>query len=216
MKDFDFYEITGVIAPGIIVIIGGIILFFPDQRNTLVSIREMSIGGLGVVMVLSYVVGQLLQVIGNGIQDIYWVLWNGMPTDWVRTMKHPLLSPRQHEILQNKIQIMLTDNTFELSAKLRKEDWKSITKQLYALLESAKCHQRVYILNSNYGLSRGISAAFVMLSIGVAFFDFRAWKTEVILIVLFGLSVSRMHHFGVLYGKELFVRFISSGENHER
>ena len=31
MKDFEFYEVIGVIAPGMILVVGAVLLFFPDQ-----------------------------------------------------------------------------------------------------------------------------------------------------------------------------------------
>ena len=46
-------------------------------------------------MVLAYVVGHLIQALGNLIEQLFWALQGGMPTDWLRTNRHQLLAPTQ-------------------------------------------------------------------------------------------------------------------------
>ena len=209
MKEFDFYQVAGVIAPGMVVIVGGVLLFFPEQQQGILSISSVSIGSLGLGMILAYVAGQLLQAVGNGLENIYWWFWGGMPTDWVRTYKRELISPHQRDLLQKRVGAMLNDEKFTLSADLKPRRWYSITRQVYAVIEAENVNRRVEIFNGNYGLCRGIAAAFLLLLVGVITTDYQAWTIEVALGVLLGLAVYRMHRWGRTYGRELFVQYLA-------
>jgi len=213
MKEFDFYQIAGVIAPGTVVIVGGVLLFFPNQQQAVLSISNVSFGSLGIGMILAYVVGQLLQAIGNGLENLYWWFWGGMPTDWVRTGKHELISPQQQELLQNRLRQMFSKESFSISADLNVKRWYSIVRQVNAVVEAEGRSKRVEIFNGNYGLTRGIAAAFLLLLAAVLITDWRACKIELVLALLLGLSIYRMHRWGRNYGRELFVQFLSINQS---
>ena len=101
MKQFDFYEFTGILAPGATVLTGAILLFPGWGLHAL--IKDISIGGMGVFVVLAYVLGHLVQAVGNGIESVWWKLWGGRPTDWVRTKPDCLLARSQLTALEKAI-----------------------------------------------------------------------------------------------------------------
>lgn len=208
MKEFDFYEVAGVIAPGTVVVIGGVALFFPGQQQALLSLSSVSLGSLGLGLVLAYVAGQLLQAVGNAVEAAWWWFWGGMPTDWIRSGKHDLVAKRQRGEIEQAVRFMLNDPSFDLSS-IRKKDWYSVTRQVYAAISSGTRASRVDIFNANYGLCRGIAAAFLVLLLGRALVDWQAWRLEVVLGILTAIAVFRMHLFGVHYGRELFVQFLT-------
>ncbi len=209
MYKFDFYEIIGVIAPGMMVIIGVIVLIYPEQYGKLTYFANLSIGGLGVGLLLAYIAGQLVQAIGNGIEKVWWRFCGGMPTDWLRTGKRHLIADAQRNQVQVHLSQMLKKSGFELSNSIDSKQWYSITRQIYAVVSAAKRSARVDTFNGNYGLCRGIIASVFVLLIFVGFVRFCEWRTELALFVIFALALYRMHHFGVLYARELFVQFIA-------
>ncbi len=207
MKEFDFYGTAGVIAPGMVFIVGLVLLFFPDHSKDLVAISSVSLGSLGVGLILAYVAGQLLQAIGNAVETGWWWFWGGMPTDWVRSGKHEIIAPSQRTMLEGRVRLSVSDPAFALSNATAKQ-WYAITRQVYAAVEAAKQNNRVDIFNGNYGLCRGIAAGLIVLLVASAIMHWRAWKVEVILAVLISLAIYRMHRFAVRYAREVFVQYL--------
>lgn len=208
MRQFDFYEFAGIIAPGMLVVIGGIIIVFPNVED-LKELADLSVGGLGIGVLVAYVAGQLLQALGNGIENVWWRIRGGMPTDWVRTGKNNLIADDQRKLLQDKVRHMLKDTAFELKATLSAKQWYSITRQIYAMLDADK-RARVDIFNGNYGLHRGIASGLLVLLVMVTFVDWQAWRIELLLSLLFGMAIYRMNRFAIHYGRELFVQFLEA------
>lgn len=209
MRDFDFYGIVGVIAPGMVVIIGGIVLICPSQYDKITSIASVSVGSLGVGLIIAYVAGQLLQTFGNWIEAIWWKLYDGKPTDWIRTGKRIILADVQMKQLQEKLREMLKDPSFEMNAKLDATQWTSITGQIYAVVSAENKAARINIFNGIYGLCRGIVASLFVLLLGTIIFHWREWQAVVGIIFLSGLAMYRMHHFSILYARELIVQFLT-------
>jgi hypothetical protein len=80
MRKFDFYEFTGILAPGALVVYG-VSRIFPDV-GIIVREEKISFGELGLLLILAYVAGHLLQSFGNGIEWLWWRCCGGMPSDW--------------------------------------------------------------------------------------------------------------------------------------
>lgn len=205
MKQFDFYQIAGVIAPGIVVIAGGALLFLPEKGN-LELFTNLSVGSFGLSLILSYAVGQLLQTIGNAVEWVFWKLCGGMPTDWVRTGKKQLIDTAQLVLLQKRVKLILNDSKFSFNATTEKS-WYAVTRQIYAAVSSSKRSARIDVFNGNYGLCRGIAAGFIVLFVGMVV-TVQSWELLIITLFLITLAIYRMHRFGVNYGRELFVQFL--------
>ena len=211
MKEFDFYGTTGVIAPGMVLIVGMVILFFPDQGEALKTISDVSLGSLGVGMILAYVAGQLLQAIGNGLETVWWCFFGGMPTDWIRSPSQNIIAPSQRDLILIRLRIDLNTPSFEFAAA-DTNSWQSITRQINASIARSGMLLRVDIFNGNYGLCRGIASAFLVLLSGAIIYNWRAWQIEVALLLLMALAIYRMHRFGVRYARELFVQYIQAAQ----
>lgn len=209
MKDFDFYQIAGVIAPGMVVIAGVVFLFFPEEQKAVLSISNVSIGGLGVGLLIAYVVGQLLQAIGNGFEEFWWWIRGGWPTDWVRTGKHKPMQPDQLMIIQEKLRVILKNDHFNVESLTRKE-WRSVTSQIYSKVENANVNRRVDIFNANYGLSRGLVATTFVLMFGQVLCCGWTIAIWLFLLGLLILSIYRMDRAGRTYARELFSKFLDT------
>lgn len=215
MKEFSFYDTVAVIAPGTILVIGMAIICFPNQGDMIKMICDVSMGGLGIGLILAYVAGQLLQAVGNAIENGYWKFWGGMPTDWVRTGRHDLLEPSQRTTIESRLQIMLKAPD-QSSAGMTAEDWYSITRQVYAAVAQAKHNGRIDTFNGIYGLCRGVAAGLLVLLVTQLISNWKAWKIEVLLLILLSLAIYRMHRFGVRYARELFVQFLELPNNQSK
>lgn len=215
MKEFGFYDTIGIIAPGMVLIVGMALISFPCQGELPKMIFNVSVGGLGIGLILAYVAGQLLQAVGNAIASSYWWFWGGKPTDRVRAGKRNLLAPAQRTILVPRLQKMLDAPGLSF-VDIDKKSWDAITRQVYAAVAKAKQNGRIDTFNGVYGLCRGVAAGFLVLLVFQLISNWKAWKIEMLLLVLFGLAIYRMHRFAVHYGRELFVQFLELPNNQSK
>jgi len=236
MRQFDFHEFMGYIAPGMLLLVG-VWCVWP-QVEAAVPIKDISFGAFGIGIVLAYAAGQLLQSVGNIVEECWWAFWGGMPTDWIRTRKHKLIAPAQLARVDVKVGRMLANGSFKSEAVDRRQ-WYSITRQICAAVSAAGRGSRIDIFNGHYGLCRGMASGLVVLLIlGPAITTARripalaplagsttqpytnpasellgcGWPGLLIACVLLVLAIHRMHHFGVLYGREVFVQFLQLPE----
>src|SRR5262245_47565209 len=155
MKRFDFYEFAGVLAPGVVVMYG-LARIYPGL-GILVHDEKVGFGELGLLLILAYVAGDLLQSLGNLIEWRWWRCAGGWPSDWVRTRKWNIIAAAQWRVLpariRNGLQITCPDDL----VKLTPEEWRPITRQVYAAVRKAGRAERVDIFNGNYGMFRGVA-----------------------------------------------------------
>jgi hypothetical protein len=207
MYKLDFYEFVGILAPGVVFLVG-LGYLFPDLESQMIA-NNISIGDFGILLIISYVSGHVVQSVGNLIEKVYWWFWGGEPTDWVRTKKHYLISVGQIIALKQKISQQLINEHVEDIDKLNYESWRSLTRQISARIVSMGMGFRINLFNGNYGLFRGISSVFISL-LAIMLLNIHIFNIKLIfgLIFLIVLSLYRMHRFGCNYAKELFTQFI--------
>lgn len=206
MAQFDYYEIRGVIVPGAMLALG-LVLLYPDAAFVLAQ-PDVSLGELGIFLTLAFVAGHLLQALGNVVEQIYWRAWGGWPTDWPRSGKHKLLAPSQQALLVSRIRSKLGLNIDEVS-QCSEADWASITRQAYSAIDKSGHARRIDAFTSSYGLFRGLLVALLSLA-GLAVLQdgIAALQVVAALVTLAGLAAYRMHHFSVLYARELYSKFL--------
>lgn len=207
MKTFDFYEFAGVLAPGALTLYG-LTLVYPGWQP-LIEGKQFTVGDLGLFVVLAYVVGHLIQALGNLIEQLFWALQGGMPTDWLRTNRHQLLAPTQVALL---LKVVPTKLGIELPSDLRCIDaraWSSITGQMYTAVKHREGTARIDIFNANYGMFRGIASALLVVAIAqLAGRHFQYPGVLILLITGIVLALARMRRFGRHYARELFLQFL--------
>ncbi len=206
-KGFDLYEYTGILVPGYLLLVG-IALLHPEAKSFLLSVN-FTVGHFGLSVLLAYSAGHLLQALGNMIEYLWWELYGGMPTDWVRTGKHFLLAPDQIVMLKNKMSAILGLSVKNELQEYSKEEWSSIIRQVYAAIDGDNRSKRVDIFNGQYGLNRGIGASFLfLLVVTLLYYGLSSWSIQIWLCAGFVVSIYRMHRFGRNYGHSLFMSFI--------
>lgn len=77
-RDFGFYEYAGIIIPGAVVILG--VLWLWPEAGGLAERQGVSLGELGILVILAYAAGQLIQGVGNGLEWEMWKAAGGMPS----------------------------------------------------------------------------------------------------------------------------------------
>jgi hypothetical protein len=207
MKSFDQFEFTGILVPGVIALYG-LARMFPNTVG-FVGDKGISVGDLGLFVVLAYAAGHLVQAIGNLIEVIFWRIRGGMPTDWVRNKDRTYLSTEQTPALEERVSLLYPNAPIKTIADRSEKDWGGLTKQIYAIVQAAGRTRRVDIFNGNYGMFRGIAAALIVCMAGAAFSEYSTPGYLILFGALAVLALFRMNRFAIHYARELFIQFVS-------
>ena len=206
MKKFSFYEQVGIVIPGALFLFG-IMFYLPELRDIFAK-DGVSVGGLGIFVIISYAIGHLLAALGNVIENLYWGLKRGMPSNWIVGPNPRLLSTSQITKVE-----ALTETRLGLNAppftELTAKTWSPIFRQIYSDVEKYGKPDRGNTFNGNYGLNRGLCAA--TLAIAAAIFiqsPSSQWGVSLALVVVSFIYLFRMHRFGVHYAREIYNQFL--------
>jgi len=216
MRQFNFYEFTGILLPGVIVMTA-LTMLLPGWELSVV-VKDVSVGGLGIFTVLAYAAGHLVQALGNLFETAWWKCWGGMPTDWLRTQPTRLLAVQQVSILEERLRRQLGLTDFEITSTNASE-WYAITRQIYAAIAGAGRSGRVDTFSGNYGLNRGLVVG-LLVSFFLLFVKASLnWLLAVCILIGTFLAFYRMDLFARHYARELFVQFLQlpeQGNNKEK
>lgn len=212
-KEFTFYEFVGIISPGVVFLLI-IYYIFPDYYRA-ANINDLSIGGLGIVVILAYVLGHLIQSIGNLLEKIWWWFFGGMPTNWIiKEGKKSYLSQDQIAAVPGNISKVLGIVPKNHITLYDSDEWFGITRQVYAAVKQAKAADRVDTFNGNYGFFRGIASSLLAgLLVLIVDGGCEQWQMIAIISFFFVCAIARMHRFGKHYARELFVQFLQIRKN---
>ena len=198
-RDLSFYEFSGIFLPGA-VLLGGTLLTIDEARLWILS-EDFGASQLGLFLISAYVVGQLLQGLGNLVEKIYWV-GRGIPSHWVTRESIPFLH-EQHAKRIGELFKKLTDLEIADRKSLRKKDSRNLTGSLFSVVKKEADTSRIDVFNGNYGLFRGLSTSFLILilfNVGVG----TSLPTKIILTICLLLALVRMERFAVHYARELY------------
>jgi hypothetical protein len=201
-RNFDFYEYAGIIIPGTVLVMA-LVWLFPESR-ALFSKEGVTLGELGLFVIIAYAAGQLVQAIGNGLEWVLWKLCGGMPSGQVLCGKY--LSAEQHKRLLEALRPVVGDAD---PCKAPEPERLAIAREAYSEIAGAGKASRVDTFNGNYGLMRGLAAAFAM-TFALALVTSQGIIALCVVAVLFLLAIYRMHRFGRHYATELFTQFLAS------
>lgn len=208
MKQFDFYEFTGILTPGVILLYA-VSLKFPAV-TPFMSSQQLSVGDLGLFIVLAYVAGHLVQSLGNLVEWIFWKPFGGMPSNWVVAGRTPgYLNPQQVEALPAKVAEILKWNLGKALSEMVEKEWKPVVGSIYAAVQAAGRSGRVDVFNGNYGMLRGVGSALLMAAVLCVVGKGDAhWGAAGAVAALTALALVRMFRFGRYYARELFIQFL--------
>jgi hypothetical protein len=210
VKDFNLYDILGVLAPGVVVTIG-LMTIFPETSPVLAK-ENFSAGELGFVILISYVIGNLVAGLGNFLESGYWRFRGGWPTDRAHQSDGKILEAREIEALQEKLRNQRVIGQVETLKDLAGKDWWAITKRVYVGLAAKGASRRIDIFNAQYGMNRGIAAGFVVLIVMLLFQSgIDGWRIQMVLAGCTILSFYRMERFARHYTAELLRSYLADG-----
>jgi hypothetical protein len=159
----------------------------------------MSVGELGLFVLIAYAAGHLIAAIANALEGLFWSILGGMPSDWVTRDPPAPLSTEQVENLRAKIGTRLNVTLAKIAGLDRKKRWP-ISRQIYADVAKNGKPDRVDTFNGNYGLNRGLSSACLVLTV-VALAHMH-WMIAVGLFATAAIYSYRAYRFGVHYARE--------------
>jgi hypothetical protein len=215
-EQFDQYEFVALIIPGTLVLCGAAVML--GQYPLITSFDKVTVGGLGLFVILAYVAGHIVDVGGGWLQGLWW-LARGMPTDRIIQGSADTLSPETVRIIVPKL------NRLGIAIeKLPDKDMPPSTRQeliraIYIALERQAKSRRIDAFDRTYGLMRGVSFAFLLLAAiarlsGADHFDAGSGieisnlSATLFFLVCAVAAFQRMVHFGWQYAKELFSAFV--------
>lgn len=203
---FDPYEYVGLIAPGTVVAVG---LVLQLSHTPIVTLsKDFSLGSFGVFLICAFVLGHIVQGVGNVVESAMFWLTGGLPTNKVLNSNSELLSPIQRSRLADKVSALEGVST-SLDG-LNKKAWYPIIREIYAVVAAAGRSGRVDAFNRQYGLLRGIAAALLLLTIWFLIVHWGSWQYASTSAALAVLALIRMARFAKLYARELFVQFLGT------
>jgi len=206
VKNLTFYEQVGILIPGS-VLLASIGMLIPTLQPT-ISGNGVTVGALGLFLILAYAAGQAVAAVGNGLEKIVWLFFGGMPSDWITHDPPKLLTDAQIQIVRDRIRERLGYAIPNITGLPRKQ-WQPIFRQVYADV-LANNPGRVETFNGNYGLNRGLAAALISVMIAVSIV--RPTQTaliEPIVALLALIYVYRMYRFAVHFAREVYYAFIN-------
>jgi hypothetical protein len=204
-KSFSFYEQTGIVIPGATLIFG--LLFFFDQFWRLFFSDGISIGGLGLFLLISYAAGHLAAALGNLIEAALWPACGGRPVTWIAQAKGGLLATEQVDALEQLIRQRLRLEIGPIRG-MAAAQWVPITRQIHADVMAHGKPAKVESLSGNYMLNRGLAAALLALVLLTLAFTESESRYTLGLLPIAIIYMYRMYRFGVNYASELFAQFL--------
>jgi hypothetical protein len=80
-EQISFYEQVGIVIPGSVLVFG-LVMYYPQLQ--LLTVKDgMSVGELGLFVLIAYAAGHLIAAIANALENLFWGMLGGMPSDWV-------------------------------------------------------------------------------------------------------------------------------------
>src|SRR5262249_40844210 len=141
-RAFDFYEYAGVLVPGAVLVMG-LLWVFPEGRALLAK-DGVTLGELGLFVIIAYAAGQLVQAIGNYSEWAWWKAW-GIPSANVLGGKY--VTEHQHRRILDAICVQGISCDPQHIDKLSRAQQLAIAREVYSVVAAGKRAGRVDTLS---------------------------------------------------------------------
>ena len=218
MSNFGFHQVAGYITPGAVALLG-LLALHPDPW-ALLQAKAVSAGALGVLCLLAYAAGHVVQGVGSLFESRWWRLLGGRPSYRALSLEGDLLSPPQRAALRQRLAQRLLPTTtapagerplpetVDPLAGLSKEDLLSVTRQVFAAVAAQDRAKRIDTFSGNHLMNRGLAVALLAAAAAAAYGPGVSGTLPLGLLAAAVVAWQRMHHFSKLYAQELFVQFL--------
>lgn len=233
MGYFGAYEFLVYVVPG------GLLLFFicalfPAIRN-LFGKEPVNVGGLVLFLVVSFVLGQLLQSIATyTIQPVMVRSGLAYRTSTVLFKDQNLISPKSRSRLENWLpkdfgfaKEDLAHASGDTINDQLKTEWRNLIRRLHTKINLDKLSDRLDVYAQNYALSMALAVSLVCIFLLVLAVHSRSpvqrerlnmtalprWVASLLLILIplaFLNTLERMSNFDRLFAEELFGSYLQS------
>jgi len=197
------YEVVGIVAPGSVLAFGLYANFWLPQHPGQEQLA--GIGELGLIVILSFTAGHLVQAFGNLLELGFWKIFGGWPTNQVLKPDQRILSSGQRNRLAEAVK---QDFSVDLNS-ISETDWWLTVREMDTKLRGSPAFERVQQHNQTYGFMRGLAASFLILSVVTVAAQCEQWLIGLLCLLASALAFYRMHRFGVHYGRALLQAYLN-------
>ncbi|MFL5614066.1 MAG: hypothetical protein ACJ796_10435 [Gemmatimonadaceae bacterium] len=220
MTPLTFYEQVGILIPGAVLLFA-VTLLQPEWKAILGG-NGLTIGGLGLFLLLSYAAGHAVAAVGNIIEKLLWAVFGGLPTDRLARNPEKVLGQKRlarfKELFQKRYQYdapiseLEPDGPPKRWTKLwwsRRKAWRSAFGQLYSDVR-VNNPGTVLTFNGNYGLNRGLAASMMVITLLICTLRPQGFvQTAVAAGLLTIVFLFRTYRFGIYFAREVFNNFLN-------
>lgn len=206
---FDQYEYIALIVPGTVVLLWAAVAW--RRTAFLAGLKDVSIGGLGVLVVLAFIAGLGAAFVGGSIEKgIQHTIGNA--TDRIVQGREEPFDPQGVALINDRMKKLLGRKDGLPQPGMSNAQSFALGRQMYAAVAAAGHAQRLDLFNRRYGLAFGLMGAFVICAAltwagaGVA----RKLRPAACaaFVAAAALMFFQMQSFGWSYALELFVQFM--------
>lgn len=200
-KVLGFYDYVALVTPGAAFLFG--LFFVSPELKALFTAEGVTVGNLGLFVLMSYVAGHLLAAGGNLLEWAWWRAWRGLPTDRLLT-DGKLLSNGARADLEKRAAAL---PCMHAGPGPGKAAWADAVRMMAAEVRNAGRAARLDIFNAQYGMHRNLAAALAGVTLAALAAAPHRWGVAMCGMVLAAAALARMHRFGVYYARELASSF---------
>lgn len=201
---FDAYEYVGVIIPGALPTLAASLLI--PKVASVISSEGIELGTLGIFLIVSFVVGHVVQLIGNWIETIEDMLGLGKDAIVLNEKRRPMDVDRWQRFLS----VLRSEGIMDRD-ELKPSSWQGTRKEVYAALQADKRTHRIDAFNRTYGMCRGMVAGTIM-TVGLVLILGGTEHLSLALMIFVLLTVPlyvRMRRFSRHYFTEIVSQFLA-------
>lgn len=209
MKQFDLYDILGFLAPGTVTILG-LLYYFPGRFAPLAA-EKVSVGELGVFVLLAYIAGNVIAGVGSVLTGLKF--FGPFPTDQVKANDGKIISEAEYTELEVTLRAKKLLKAGDTIKDLSGREWYAATRRIHSYLDARGLAQRVEMFNAKFALNQNLVVAFLLIvAISLYKVGLSDWKVPVAIIVCAIWSYVRAVEFGRVYAKTLVRTFLTAPE----
>lgn len=202
---FDPYEFIAIMIPGALPTLT-VSLLVPEVA-TMMSTNGVELGAFGIFLIISFVVGHVVQMFGAMIERTETFVTYGPVDMAVRSSRRPVDGTQWQRFV-----ILIETLGLTTQPGPTHETWPGIRREVYARLSANRRTERIDMFNRTYGLCRGMVAG-ALLSSGIILLlgEADSWKTALMVVGLLALPLYvRMRRFSRYYFNEIVSQFLAA------
>jgi hypothetical protein len=209
MKQFDLYDILAFLAPGTITLLG--LMHYCRGRFDSLAPDKVSVGELGVFILLAYIVGNVIAGIGAllGKKGVF----GGLPTSQIKQNDGKVITTDEYTQLEQALRAKNLITETDTIQGMTDNKWTAATRRIHSYLDTRGLTQRIEMFNAKFGLNQNLVIAFVLL-LGISAYKVHLadWKIQLTFIVCAIWSWLRVREFARLYAQTLIRTFLTAPE----